>query len=174
MHEFVDPADTAARVVWGEARSEGVNGMQGILNVILKRVAHPGWWGDNILDVCLAKDQFDCMMPTDPNYEKLITVTNEDPQFKIALMLAKMAVAGTLPDITGGADSYYSIDIPAPYWADETKFTRQINHLRFYDLEGQPEPSLKAPVVQTMPEVTAGTIPAPIPIALPTGEGVNA
>jgi hypothetical protein len=67
--------------------------------------------------VCTAPYQFSCWNSNDPNRAKLLTVTDRDPEFRIALALAKQAVAGTLPDLTNGADSYFAIGSKIPNWA---------------------------------------------------------
>ena len=111
--------DKAARTAWGEARDQGELGMQAVINVIMKRVAL-GWGGKKTVEsVCLAPKQFSCWLPGDPNLPKLQSVDDTDPQFALALDLADKAINSYLPDITNGADSYYSRKIMAapPYWA---------------------------------------------------------
>jgi hypothetical protein len=111
------PIDTMARTVWGEARGEGVAGMQAVASVILNRAAHPGWRGSDVASCCTHPYQFSCWLPGDPNRAKLLAVTADDPQFFQALAIATDALAGMLPDVTGGADSYYATGTPEPIWA---------------------------------------------------------
>ena len=110
--------DTIARTAWGEARSQGELGMQAVINVIMKR-ASLHWQGKTTPeDVCLARKQFDCWLPDDPNLPKLKAVDDTDPQFATALALADKAVNTYLPDVTNGADSYYARTMPStPCWA---------------------------------------------------------
>lgn len=103
-----------ARTLWGEARGTGAAGMTHVANVICNRVAKPGWWGRDFTSVCLAPYQFSCWLETDPNRAKLEAVTEEDPWFAIAMGIADKAIAGTLPDATGGADSYYALSMKHP------------------------------------------------------------
>ncbi len=127
-----DPVWTAAQTAWGEARGEPAEGQQAVLNVIANRAKHPCWWGQDIVSVCLADRQFSCWNPEDPNREKMIALTTDDPIFAKCLELATLAVAGTLPDLTYGADSYYAVSIPAPAWISGARFTTQIGQHRFY------------------------------------------
>lgn len=123
---MVDTVDIVARTAWGEARGCGIWGMQRVINVMVNRSRHPSWWGRDLASVCLAPKQFSCWNHDDPNYEKLTTVTIDDPQFKQALGLAKTAVSGALVDASGGADSYYAASMAEPpYWAKDAAVTTE-------------------------------------------------
>ena len=117
---MIDPStlsdrEIVARTAWGEARNQGVEGMQGVINVIFNRAALH-WQGETTArGVCLHRKQFDCWLPGDPNLPKLLAVTDADPQYAEALQLADSAFAGTLADITGGADSY-EVEGTGAYW----------------------------------------------------------
>jgi spore germination cell wall hydrolase CwlJ-like protein len=123
--------DILARTIWGEARGEGANGMQAVANVIVNRANAPSWWGTNIVDVCLKDYQFSVWNQNDPNYRLVTNVTASDPMFKKALEIAARAVAGTLPDITGGATHYHTTAIN-PSWASSLGVTRVIGAHKFY------------------------------------------
>lgn len=120
--------DVVARTLWGEARGEGGEGMQAVANVIMNRVARPGWWGRTPREVCQKKWQFSCWNATDPNLHKLLAVDARDPQFALALDIAAQAVAGALPDITNGATNYKVRGWPAAWAASMTKVARIGNH----------------------------------------------
>lgn len=110
-----DTVDVLARTAWGEARNQGAQGMQAVMNVVMNRVASGvTWWGRDIIGVCLAKAQFDCWSSGDPNLVKLQDVDATDPVFQTALELAADAVAGALPDLINGATSYKRTDLPWP------------------------------------------------------------
>ena len=49
-----------AKTIWGEARGEGLRGMQAVANVIMNRVDRGGWYGASIKDVVLKPLQFSC------------------------------------------------------------------------------------------------------------------
>jgi spore germination cell wall hydrolase CwlJ-like protein len=117
---------TLARTIWGEARGEGLRGMQAVANVIMNRYkaaksssGRAGQWGSTVGDICTKPKQFSCWNANDPNRAKMLSVTSADPQFRDALSLADKALRGILPDITGGATSYYAG--ATPYWATGVK-----------------------------------------------------
>lgn len=126
--------DTMARTAWGEARGEGAQGMQAVLNVIMNRVKKGGWWGATPAEVCKKKSQFSCWNKSDPNYAKLLAVTENDANFRTALTLAQQAYDGTLPDITGGATNYLALASLSsiPSWVKGMTKTAQIGNHTFY------------------------------------------
>lgn len=126
--------DTMARTAWGEARGEGAQGMQAVLNVIMNRVKKGGWWGATPAEVCKKKSQFSCWNTNDPNYPKLLAVNEDDANFRTALTLAEAAYDGTLPDITGGATNYLALGSlkSIPSWVKGMTKTAQIGNHTFY------------------------------------------
>jgi spore germination cell wall hydrolase CwlJ-like protein len=136
--------DTIARTIWGEARGEGVAGMQAVASVILNRVAVADrfggyWWGNTILEVCHKPYQFSCWNKTDPNFRKLISVTDEDQSFAMAKRIATRAILGFVQDATYGATHYHERSI-LPYWAKGQTPSAVIGRHIFYKLiEGKIE-----------------------------------
>lgn len=126
---------TFARTIWGESRGEGDPGMWDVACVIMNRVAHPRWWGHDIISVCRDPWQFSCWNPSDPNLAKLETVTEADPQFADALDIAQRAAAGKLPDRTNGATSYYDkrMAVPPKWAVGRTPCYAEGHHLFFRD-----------------------------------------
>ena len=124
--------DTVARTAYGEARGEGEIGMQAVINTMQNRVALQTWFGKNLLAVCTKPFQFSCRNPSDANFAKIAAVDTDDPQFVIALKLAKMAVAGELEDITQASTHYFEVGSPKPTWVKGATFTVQIGHHLFY------------------------------------------
>lgn len=129
-----EQADTLARTAWGEARGEGVQGMQAVCNVVMNRVKRGGWYGVTPREACLKPYQFSCWLKSDPNRAKLLAVDESDPQFAQAKQLAELAVQGTLPDITGGAVNYLALNSlkSVPSWAGQMRKTAQIGNHTFY------------------------------------------
>ena len=130
--------DVMARTIWGEARGEGIAGMQAVAFVILNRVAIAQekkgyWWGNSILEVCQKPYQFSCWLKDDPNYRQLIAVTEADPIFALAKRTASRAVFGFLPDVTYGADHYHARTI-LPHWAEGQTPSARIGRHIFYKL----------------------------------------
>ena len=108
--------DTLARTIWGEARGEGIRGMQGVANVIMNRYAlaqasatYARQFGKTVAEICKKPMQFSAWNPGEPNRAKMLAVTKNDMQFVQALTLAKMALQHTLVDVTGGADHYLNV-----------------------------------------------------------------
>lgn len=128
--------DFLARTIWGEARGESVRGMEAVACVILNRAAiskrrRNYWWGNDVTSVCLKPFQFSCWNEGDPNREKLLAVTESDPQFAICLRIAKRALGGALPDITNGATHYHAKGC-SPSWAREMQPCAEVGRHLFY------------------------------------------
>lgn len=131
--------DVLARTLWGEARGEGALGMEAVACVILNRVAVAAarggsyWWGSDIISVCQKPYQFSCWNRSDPNYRKLLELTDKDIHFATALRIARRAVSGTLSDMTKGADHYHAACI-MPSWAKGEIPTLTLKNHIFYKL----------------------------------------
>ena len=123
--------DILARTVWGEARGEPQAGQIAVAYVAKNRARRPCWWGHDIISVCQARDQFSCWRPTDPNRPKLLGVTTSDPVFVTIQKLARKVMAGDVPDPTGGATSYHTLDCH-PGWAKDDHVTARIGNHVFY------------------------------------------
>lgn len=124
MIDLNDPVQVLAGTLWGEARSTGAPGMRHVASVVLNRVAHPGWWGSDVVSICLAPWQFSCWNENDPNRAKILAVTEADGWFAIAKSIATQAIAGQLSDETFGADSYFALTMPTkPRWAVSAQHT---------------------------------------------------
>lgn len=132
--------DTLARTIWGEARGEGVQGMEAVAAVVMNRVnadlgndGKPDWWGEGVEAVCKKPFQFSCWNFDDPNRDKIIAISADDPWFRHAREIAQQAIAGELPDITGGASHYCRSDL-LPSWVKDKKPTVIIGRHSFYKL----------------------------------------
>lgn len=113
-----DPIDVLARTIYGEARGEFYQGMAAVASVVMNRVFKGGWWGDDVISVCLKPWQFSCWNSKDPNLAIIEEVTDADPIFAQCLKIAKNAVNGLLTDQTNGATSYFDRRMAeAPEWA---------------------------------------------------------
>jgi len=132
-----DEVDILARTLWGEARGESVRGMEAVAAVVMNRVAVARrrgrmWWGNSVAEVCRAPWQFSCWNANDPNRPKLMAVTSTDPSFAVAQRIARRAVAGLLPDPTGGATHYHARGV-SPAWAAGRAPSAEIGRHVFYD-----------------------------------------
>lgn len=131
--------DILARTLWGEARGEGKYGMEAVAFVVLNRaeIAQKRggyWWGNSVIEVCQKKYQFSCWNKKDPNYGKVISVTEEDVYFATAKRVARRALLGFLKDPTNGATHYHARHT-SPFWAKGQKPCAVIGRHIFYRLQ---------------------------------------
>lgn len=125
--------DILARTIWGEARGEGRLGMEAVAAVIMNRFKSTAWYSaPTIAGVAMKRAQFSAWNPSDPNYDKLINVTVDDPAFALALEIARDAIAGKLTDETGGATHYFARYINRPNWTEGAIETAQIGQHIFF------------------------------------------
>lgn len=125
-----------AQTMWGEARGEGDEGMRAVANVVMNRTALGGWWGDEVIAVCKKPWQFSAWNANDPNrprMEKLRPGGSDAEQaaFERAYVIAGRAIAGDLPDVTGGATHYHAPSVN-PAWASSLTYIGKIGAHTFY------------------------------------------
>ncbi len=119
-----------SRTLYGECRGESEEGQRAVAHVLWNRM-RDGRWGKTIAAVCLARLQFSCWNPSDPQRPLMAVLADENPTLqKLAGILAG-AEAGDDP--TRGALFYYSdtMTVP-PKWATGMKLLRKIGHHTFY------------------------------------------
>ncbi len=129
--------DTLARTLYGEARGELVRGKEAVAAVIMNRVRRAKerdgyWWGNDVIGVCTRPYQFSCWNLSDPNRDKIATVTRDNRNFQSCLRIARRALAGTLKDPTGGATHYHAKSMTPP-WARDREPSAVIGNHRFYN-----------------------------------------
>lgn len=100
----------AVRTIVGEADGEPDIGQQGVAHTLLNRLLS-GHFGASLGAVCLAERhgtwQYDCWMPSDPNFAKILAMP--DDYAGIAKATKNFMAALTAPeDFTDGAMYYYS------------------------------------------------------------------
>jgi len=126
--------DIFARTLYGEARGEGLRGIEAVACVILNR-ARDRRWPNTIAGVCVQPKQFSCWNADDPNFNKMACASLENRDFRRCYAIAAMAVADMLMDRTNGANHYCTsalFDDPErrPSWAREDAVTCRIgNHV---------------------------------------------
>lgn len=130
--------DIFARTLYGEARGEGLLGIEAVANVILNRVeiskTCPVWWGKNVTEVCLKPLQFSCWNPKDANFKKILSIDETDPVFHLCKRVAVRALTGFLTDITHGATHYHNKQVN-PSWARKlTPVYEYKNHLFYREI----------------------------------------
>jgi len=128
---------TLARTLWGEARGEGVSGMEAVACVVLNRVRRQTYWGKNVADVCRKPYQFSCWNASDPNSATLMRLVPPSPELAGAMPIAARAIAGELADSTAGATHYHARRlVPVPRWARGHAPCAVIgNHLFYNDID---------------------------------------
>lgn len=131
--------DILARTLWGEARGESYQGIQGVANVIVNRYneakksqgKYKLWGGASIAKVCQAPYQFSCWNANDPNRAKMLALTVADPIFAQCVAIATLAVQGKLPDVTGGS-TYYHTSAVKPAWSKGLAPVATIGNHKFF------------------------------------------
>ncbi|MGC4076417.1 MAG: cell wall hydrolase [Rubrivivax sp.] len=139
-----DEGDDAARdllvltqTLWGEARGETDDGMEAVAAVILNRF-NVRWRGARtVADVCLAKSQFSCWNPGDPNRPAIARVTKApDDDFRRAEGIARRALGQAGPSIAplpADVRHYYAVSLrDLPPWARSRPPFRQIGRHVFH------------------------------------------
>lgn len=126
--------DLLARTLYGEARGEGIDGMQAIAWVVVNRVRRGApRFPDTIAGVVKQKHQFTCWSPTDVNSKLCASVSEADPIFALCLFAAASVLSGQVRDMIAGADHYHATWMkPYPAWAVRMTVTAKIGHHVFY------------------------------------------
>ena len=132
-----------AATLWGEARGEGEQGMQAVMNVIMNRSK-----GDfnKAVGIVLKPKQFS-FWNNKPNQIKYsVDLANKlrnskDKQYLSALKIVDSALKHQLKDITGGAKFYFNPKLANPKWAKKMVKTVRIGNHDFYKL-----PQKKVPI----------------------------
>lgn len=134
--------EVLALTLWGEAAGRPVRAIEGVAGLVMTRVRlaarpdGPRHLGTGVIGVCRAPFQFACWHPTHPRHAALREFREpEDAGFAICRRIAARAVAGTLPDPTGGATHYHQAEA-LPRWAIGRVPTAEIGGLVFYRLLG--------------------------------------
>lgn len=138
------PDQIMALTIYGEARGEKRAGRIAVGSVILERVEHRAWDGDNIIDVCLWPYQFSIYLPGDPNRAVLKRIAeNWDHYYFSSLPLqechgiARGLIDGTIPrdpEISAAHCCQYLTTAAKEGvdWWKEMKFIKKVGGHEFY------------------------------------------
>lgn len=133
---------TMAGTIWGEARGDGIEGMEAVACVIHNRFHARKWFtgyhienGVKVPDIkqtCLKKYQFSCWNRKDPNFSKIIRLNKSDKTFCLCLEIATRVLSGKLPDFTNNATFYHTRAV-RPKWAQHHSPCYETEHHLFYN-----------------------------------------
>ncbi len=182
----IPDAQLLAITAYGEAASEGREGMLAVLNVIRNRAGLVSSFGDSEIQrltgsaykaVILKAYQFSMYNLTDPvraiatrmatNFQNSLATSKT---LTDAYDLAKGILNNTLPDNTQGAFFYYNPTLASPTWAATLPFIGQIGAHVFYGLTSpvaSPTVVALAPQVKQQEEASTSEVVAEIPIPEP-------
>ncbi len=133
------PVDVLARTLYGEARGEGLAGVEAVACVIINRIKRSlenegkYWWGNDVVGVCQKPYQFSCWNENDPNRAKLLMVNEGDKTFAMCKRVARRAICGYLKDVTDGSTHYHTKAVNPKWSLDKAPEVVIGNHL-FYKL----------------------------------------
>lgn len=128
--------DILTGTIFGEARGEPAEGKIGVGLTIQTRVNHPGWWGRNWREVCLADRQFTCW--TDRNTDVIIRARKDKtPDWTSCRIMAIDIYLGHIKDYLGEPTHYYNpklIEGGTPQWEKRMiRLTEIGNHVFLHD-----------------------------------------
>jgi hypothetical protein len=115
-----DEVRLLAATVWGEARSEGEDGMRAVAHVMVNRIGPR--FGEDLATVILSPKQFSVWNRNDPNRRTVVNLARDpssvatDPQWLVADQIAREVLGGQSVDPTGGALFYHTRAV-RPRWA---------------------------------------------------------
>lgn len=128
-------AETLALTLWGEAADRPVRAIEALAALVVNRarsgVPH---WGQGVAGVCRAPFQFPCWNRNHPRHAALQDVPPGDGALAICRRVAARALAGSLPDPTGGATHFHDA-AALPGWALGRPAVAEIGGLCFYRAE---------------------------------------
>ena len=124
--------DILTGTIFGEARGEPTDGKVGVGLTIRTRVEHPGWWGRNWREVCLADKQFSCWQ--DHNKDAIVVAKNSNSKlWKICRSVAVDIYLGIVINGLGKPTHYHNISV-SPQWAQRLVRLAKIgNHIFYHD-----------------------------------------
>lgn len=128
-------AEILALTLWGEAAGRPVRAIEALAALVMNRVrAGVPQWGQGVAAVCRAPFQFSCWNRNHPRHAALRGIPPGDAALAICRRVAARAMAGELPDPTGGATHVHDA-VALPGWALGRPAAAEIGGLCFYRAE---------------------------------------
>jgi N-acetylmuramoyl-L-alanine amidase len=148
MQSAVEPLtdwQVVAVCLYGEARSEPIQGIVAVANVIKHRVDAKTWYGDGWRGVVLKPWQFSMWSPKggQKNYERVLMLAQKlaageavtDPKWLQCAWTARGVIGNFLADNVKGSNHYHTVSLmPRPEWARSTTPLLQVGAHVFYKL----------------------------------------
>jgi len=165
-----------AATIWGEARSEGEDGMRAVAHVMLNRVGQR--FGENLETVIMTPYQFSVWNRGDPNRrlvsnpERYATGGTALETWEAAQRIAYEVLSGQSVDPTGGALFYHTRAI-RPSWSRQGVGRQVIGAHVFYADVPDRGTRRTPPTLMRVTQV-AQTFAQPLPIDGPAAEGPRA
>lgn len=134
-----------AATVWGEARSEGEDGMRAVAHVMLNRIGDR--FGEDLATVILSPKQFSVWNRSDPNRRIVQNLARDpsriatDAEWLTAERIAREVLSGQSVDPTDGALFYHTRAV-RPRWARVGQGRQVIGQHIFY--ADVPDPGRRA------------------------------
>jgi hypothetical protein len=141
-----DEVRLLAATAWGEARSEGEQGMRAVAHVMVNRIGPR--FGEDLATVILSPKQFSVWNSGDPNRRLVINLVRDpvryaggDEEWGVAQRVAREVLSGQSVDPTGGA-LFYHTQAVRPRWAPHGRGRQVIGaHVFYTDV---PDPGVRA------------------------------
>lgn len=126
--------------LWGEAADRPVRAIEALAALVVNRARQaavpggPAHWGRGVAGVCRTPFQFPCWNRNHPRHAALRGIAAGDGALAICRRVAARAVAGGMPDPTGGATYFHDV-WALPGWALGRPAVAEIGGLCFYRAE---------------------------------------
>ncbi len=135
FHSALSPYERqiVASVLVLEAASDGVEGMQAVLNIIYNRADHHVY---RLVRAAVRRGSFYSMHSIwglqKPDYGPILRRAQRDRYYADAVKLVMKLEQGALPDTTHGATHYYLSSNKPPYWIGQMHYRATIGSHHFF------------------------------------------
>lgn len=132
--------DLLTRVVYGEARGESDVYQSLVVQTILNRAEHPGRrFPKHIRDILLEKYAYSCLIPSDPNYRKILDLPKDSLTYKRIRAIVINTINSRMngeADATEGATHYHTDGVDPKWNTAATRMVKLGNHKFWVGVDG--------------------------------------